>query len=197
MSDPGAGERRAPIRPPDPPLGSDKFLLRPLVASDAEAIYAACQDPDIARWTTIPQPYLREHATGFVADTIDAWEHGREPTFAMVDRASGRLIGCVGLRSDGASGHAMEIGYWTAPAGRGRGLTTEAVRLVSRWALLDLRAERVGLLVYVGNEASARVAEKAGFRREGVLRRYSLQRGTPRDTIVHSLIRADLAGLPD
>jgi [ribosomal protein S5]-alanine N-acetyltransferase len=67
------------------------------------------------------------------------------------------------------------------------------VRLVSRWALLELGVQRIGLLVYVGNEASARVAEKAGYRREGILRRYALQRGEPRDCIVHSLLRDDLA----
>jgi RimJ/RimL family protein N-acetyltransferase len=176
------------IRPPDPPLATERVLIRPLVHEDAEAIFEACQDADIGRWTTVPQPYLLEHATSFIADTIAAWEAGREPTFALVDRQIGRLVGCIGLRG---SGHACEIGYWTAPNSRGRGLTTEAVWLVSRWALHDLGFERISLIVYVGNDASARVAEKAGYRREGILRRYALQRGEPRDCIMHSLIRDD------
>jgi RimJ/RimL family protein N-acetyltransferase len=186
-------QARPPIRPPDPPLGSDALLLRPLVAADIDAVFEACQDAEIVRWTTIPQPYLREHAIGFVADTIEAWELGRDPTFAIVDRVSGRMVGCVGLRSEAHGGHAMEIGYWMAPEGRGRGLMTEAVRLVSRWALHELDIERIGLLAYVGNVASARVAQKAGYRREGILRRYALQRGEPRDCIVHSLLRDDPA----
>jgi RimJ/RimL family protein N-acetyltransferase len=194
MSDVPDVRRRPLILPPDPPLATDGVRLRPLALTDSEAVYHACQDAEIGRWTTIPQPYLREHATTFLADTVAAWEQGREPTFAMVDPATGELLGCIGLRADGSGGHAAEIGYWTAPAARGRGLTTEAVRLVSRWALVELGFERISLLVYVGNAASARVAEKAGYQREGILRRHALQRGEPRDCIVHSLIRADLDG---
>ncbi|CAN5732638.1 GNAT family N-acetyltransferase [soil metagenome] len=189
----GAAQPRPPIRPPDPPLATDALLLRPLVAADIEAVFEACQDRQVVRWTTIPQPYLREHAIGFVADTIDAWELGRDPTFAIVDRHSGRMVGCVGLRGESHGGHAMEIGYWMAPAGRGRGLMTEAVKLVSRWALDDLAVERVGLLVYVGNDASARVAERAGYQREGLLRRYAMQRGVARDCVIFSLLRDDPA----
>jgi RimJ/RimL family protein N-acetyltransferase len=185
-----AGSDRPPLRPPDPPLATDRILLRPLEQADAEAVFTACQDPVIARWTTIPQPYRMEHAVGFIADTIAAWQAGREPTCAIVDRASGELVGCVGLRG---VGHAVEIGYWMAPSGRGRGLTTEAVRLISRWAMQNLDIERISLLVYVGNDASARVAEKAGYRREGILRRYTEQRGVARDCIVHALVRDDLA----
>jgi RimJ/RimL family protein N-acetyltransferase len=84
-----------------------------------------------------------------------------------------------------------EVGYWIAPWARGRGIATAALRLTSRWAIDELGAQRIGLLVYVGNDASARVAEKAGYRREGVLRRYADQRGELRDAIVHSLLPAD------
>jgi RimJ/RimL family protein N-acetyltransferase len=189
MTGPDGG--RAPIRAPDPALAGELVLLRPLEPPDVEAVFAACQDPEIARWTTIPQPYRREHAVGFVADSIAAWQAGRDPTFAIVDRAAAAVVGCIGLRGES---HGFEIGYWMAPAGRGRGLTSEAVRLVSHWALRELAAERIGLLVYAGNEASARVAQRAGYRREGLLRRYAMQRGVARDCIVHSLIRDDLAG---
>lgn len=176
------------VRPPDPPLATQRILLRPLVPDDVQAVFEACQDPDIGRWTTVPQPYRLEDAETFIAETITAWRAGREPTFALVDRRTDRLVGCIGLRG---AGHACEIGYWTAPEGRGRGLTTEAVTLLSRWALDTLGFERISLLVYVGNDASARVAEKAGYTREGILRRYAIQRGRARDCIVHSLIQGD------
>ncbi|CAN5492331.1 GNAT family N-acetyltransferase [soil metagenome] len=185
-----AGSERSPLRPPDPPLATKSVLLRPLRPADAEAVFQACQDPLIARWTTIPQPYRMEHAVGFISDTIAAWQSGREPTFAILDQASGELGGCVGLRG---IGHAVEIGSWMAPQGQGRGLTSDAVRLVSGWTMESFDVERIGLLVYVGNEASARVAEKAGYRREGILRRYAVQRGVARDCIVFSLVREDLA----
>jgi RimJ/RimL family protein N-acetyltransferase len=180
----------APVRPPDPPLASERIVLRPLLPADAAAVFEICQDREIAAWTSIPQPYLFEHARTFIAETVAAWHDGREPTFAAIDRGTGQMVGCVGLRG---IGHAQEIGYWMAPAGRGRGLMTEAVRLVSRWALDELGVERIGLLVYVGNDASARVAERAGYQREGLLRRYAMQRGVARDCIVYSLLRDDPA----
>jgi RimJ/RimL family protein N-acetyltransferase len=179
-----------PVRPPSPPLADDLVLLRPLEASDADDVYRACQDAEVARWTTIPQPYRRENAQAFIEETRRAWSEGRDPTFAVVERSTGRLAGAIGLRGEGAG--RWEVGYWIGPWSRGRGTATAAVRLISGWALAELRAQRIGLLVYVGNEASARVAHKAGYRREGVLRRYADQRGVLRDAIVHSIIPEDL-----
>jgi RimJ/RimL family protein N-acetyltransferase len=181
-------ERRS-IRPPEPPLADDTVSLRPFAATDADAIYRACQDPDIARWTTIPQPYRREHAQTFIEETQQAWLEGRDPTFVVVERASGGLAGAIGLRRERSG--VWDVGYWIAPWARGRGIATAALRLVSRWAIDELGAQRIGLLVYVGNAASAHVAEKAGYRREGILRRYADQRGELRDAIVHSLLPGD------
>lgn len=178
------------IRPPEPPLAEESILLRPLAPTDEDAIFEACQDPEVTRWTSVPSPYQREHASGFIDETIAAWQAGRDPTFAIVDRASSALAGCIGLVGrDGA----YEIGYWLAPSARGRGVATAAVKLISEWAIRRLGVDRIGLLVYVGNDASARVAEKAGYRREGLLRRYADQRGQRRDVIVYSLIADDIA----
>ncbi len=183
-------DRPVSVRPPEPPLADELVRLRPLEPTDADDVFAACQDPDIARWTTVPQPYRPEDAQTFVDETRRAWSEGRDPTFAIVEQASGRLAGAIGLRAERAG--VWEVGYWIAPWGRARGVATAALRLISGWALAELGARRIGLLFYVGNEASARVAEKAGYRREGVLRRYADQRGELRDVIVHSLIPEDV-----
>lgn len=180
-----------PIRPPVPPLADDLVSLRPLERSDAEAVLAACQDAEIARWTTIPQPYLLENAQSFIEETRRAWTEGRDPTFAIVDVGDDLLAGAVGLRRERLG--VWEVGYWIGPWARGRGIATAALRLISRWAIDQLGAQRIGLLVYVGNSASARVAQKAGYRREGILRRYADQRGELRDVIVHSLLPEDIA----
>jgi RimJ/RimL family protein N-acetyltransferase len=180
---------RAPVRPPDPPLADDRVSLRLFEAADAEPILRACQDPDIARWTTIPQPYQLEDAQSFIEETQQAWVDGRDPTFVVVERASGELVGAIGLRRERPD--VWEVGYWIAAGARGRGIATAALRLISRWAIDELGAQRIGLLVYVGNDASARVAEKAGYRREGILRRYALQRGELRDAIIHSRLPED------
>ena len=87
-----------------------------------------------------------------------------------------------------------EVGYWVARAGRGRGHATRALRLLSHWLLDDLGVARVQLQADVRNEASLRVAEKAGFTREGVLRssRYNARRGERVDFAMFSLLPGEL-----
>jgi [ribosomal protein S5]-alanine N-acetyltransferase len=79
-----------------------------------------------------------------------------------------------------------------AAAARGRGLATTALRLVSRWAVRELGIARVHLTAHVDNPASQRVAERAGFRREGVLRAWEEIRGERVDLVMFSLVGSDL-----
>jgi [ribosomal protein S5]-alanine N-acetyltransferase len=90
------------------------------------------------------------------------------------------------------SDHRGEIGYWMAREARGRGLGTRAVRLLSRWAIDALALERVELLANPANEGSQRLAERAGFTREGLLRRYRTRHGVREDLVMFSLLPEDL-----
>jgi hypothetical protein len=66
----------------------------------------------------------------------------------------------------------VELGCWLLPEGRGRGRATHALRLVSHWLLSRAGVARLELAASPGNAASQRVAELAGFQREGILRSY-------------------------
>lgn len=136
--------------------------------TDVEAIFAACQDPLIQRYTTVPSPYERSHAEGFVALAAQWWDAGSETTWAI--RADGALAGMVGLHGLGRG--SAELGYWMAPAYRGRGLLVEAARAVVDWGLSPggLGLARIEWRAVAGNIASARVARGLGFRYEGMLR---------------------------
>ena len=81
----------------------------------------------------------------------------------------------------------------TAPAARGRGVITRALGLVARWAFDDLGIERLQLTTHVDNPASQRVAEKCGFQREGLLRKYGLQRGERVDLVMFARLPGDRA----
>jgi RimJ/RimL family protein N-acetyltransferase len=157
------------------------------------AITAGCQDPAIARFTMVPTPYATEHARGFVADAAGRRERGETIDLAIAARdAPDRLLGVVGLLRFEDERRRAEIGYWLAAEARGRGLTTRAVTLLSRWALrppLDLR--RLELIPDVENVASCRVAERAGFTREGVLREWVEAKGRVWTVTVYALLRAD------
>ena len=190
MTTPGGRPPRSPRLPPQPPLADEVVLLRLPGEADAAAIAAACRDPEIARWIPVPVPYTAADARAFLEGVGDGWATGSDLTFAIVELASGALAGMIGLHAAGAPGRAA-VGYWLAPGVRGRGLATRAVRLLAAWAFADPALERLELLTLVGNEASGRVALRAGFRREGILRRYLPFRGAPVDAVMFARLRDD------
>lgn len=164
-------------------LEDDAVLLRPFEREDVPAIVAACQDAEIPRWTSVPSPYSE-------ADALAWLESTEETTFAVVDPSSGELLGSIGVRflGDGIA----EVGYWVKREARGRGAATRALRLVAGWAFEDGNLARFQLRAEPDNVASQRVAEKAGFLREGVLRAALAVKGDRRDVVMYSLVRGDL-----
>ena len=161
--------------------------LRPWRAEDAPAVFTACQDAELQRWTEVPVPYLPEHAEQFVGPVAgQTWAGGGAP-FAV--EADGRLVGAIDLF--GVRDGVGTIGYWTVAGQRGRGLTGEALRVLSGWALDDLGVRRVELIADPANTGSCRTAESAGFRAEGVLRSRYLHRGVPGDVVLYALLATD------
>lgn len=171
-------------------LTTDRLLLRTVGPQDADAVHAAVQEPDIARWTTIPWPYLPEHARDFTERQVpDGWADDSMFTFGLFP-AEGRLAGMLGLtvRPPGTA----EIGFWAAKEHRGRGYVTEAVLAVARWAFTELGIDRLEWRAAVGNHASRAVAERAGFTVEGTLRSGLANKGVRHDCWVGSLLPSDL-----
>jgi RimJ/RimL family protein N-acetyltransferase len=164
-------------------LADDEILLREPTEEDVPAITEACQDPEIPRWTRVPSPYTEADARTWLAST-------GEDRFLVVDRETGELLGGVGLRPD--SEGVAEIGYWVKREARGRGIAPRAVRLLSEWGLRERGLARISLMTEPANTASQRVAEKAGYRREGLLRSWMELKGERRDFVMFSLLPEDL-----
>ncbi len=182
-------ERPARV-PPDPPLTDDVVLLRLPREADVPPIAEACADPEIARWIPVPVPYTVADARAFLESVAEGWASGGDASFAIEERATGALAGMIGLHGGSGPGRAA-VGYWLAPRARGRGLATRAVRLLAGWALGDPGLDRLELLTLVGNDASGRVALRAGFRREGILRHYLQHRGQAVDAVMYALVPGD------
>jgi RimJ/RimL family protein N-acetyltransferase len=141
-----------------------RLVLRRPRATDLSAVVAACQDPDIPRFIPyVPAPYREEDGRAFLDSVERAWAESDERTFAIC-ACDDILVGAVTvrLREGGA------VGYWLAPAARGQGLMTEAVRAVVRWAAEEHGVECLRLWTHPENIASQAVAERAGFVRIGV-----------------------------
>ena len=164
-------------------LSDDRLLLRLPVRADVDDITLACQDPELQRWIPVPVPYERVHGEQWVDDTLSSWAQDHELRWVIVERVAGGATGRPTSGPVGAIGlHARdptmrEVGYWMAPWARGRGIMTQAVRLVCRWGFDELDLGRIEWWANVGNHASRRVAEKAGFTMEGTVRARLLHRG--------------------
>ncbi|MEH1165558.1 GNAT family N-acetyltransferase [Micromonospora sp. CPCC 205539] len=171
----------------------DGLLLRPWRETDADAVHRACQDPDIQRWLTVPRPYLPEHAHGFVTELSGrAWAQGTGAPLAVCDAATGELLGSSGLVVIDTA-RSGEIGYWTAPWARGRGVAVRAARAVARWSFDTLGLRRLVWQAEVGNHASRLVALRAGFRIEGGLRLADPPPGGRSDGWIGSLLPGEVS----
>jgi RimJ/RimL family protein N-acetyltransferase len=180
-----------PLSYPDPPLGQGAIALRPWQEADLEVMVAICSDPDVARFTRVPEPYSEADARAWLDALPGRLDAGEGVTFAITEYG-GSPVGSIGLRIDPSDREIAEAGYMVAPAARGRGVATTALRLASRWGLRDLGIARVQLTTHLDNEGSQKVAERAGFRREGVLRSWAEIRGARVDLAMYSLLASDL-----
>jgi RimJ/RimL family protein N-acetyltransferase len=174
---PGDPQTDTAVLPGYPDRTDGVVTLRRWRSSDAADVARACSDHETARWLPVPVPYTLEAAAGYVEGIVPTeWAAGTAANVAVTDATTGELLGAVGLTLRSGLG---EVGYWTAPWARRRGVATRAARLHAAWGLEELSLPRVELLADVGNTASQRVAEQAGFTREGVLRAV---RPAPRST---------------
>lgn len=156
-----------------PPLGEvtdGVVALRHWRPSDAPDVVRALADGSVARWLPVPLPYRPADAEDFLGRVVpEERESGTGLPLAVVDAADGALLGAVALHPERRFALG-EVGYWVAPWARGRGVAGRAALLLARWGVRELGLARVSLLADVDNAASQRVAEKAGFVHEGVLR---------------------------
>lgn len=171
-------------------LASGPTVLRPWRDSDANAVTAACQDPEIARWTRIPANYTEADARAFLLYRYDALVAGVTAPFAIVS-TDDRLLGSVSILRLAWTQLRGEVGYWLAPEARGQGHATRAVQLICAWGFQSLGLERIDLYAAVANEASQHVAQRAGFTREAVLRSYMRGKDGQLDMVAFGLLAGE------
>lgn len=166
---------------PDPQLAADGVVLRAPNDADALWIEEAYNDVDIARYIVGTPPPR-------------SWSSASEAELVIAAAAHGEPLGLISLRIAERDPGLAAVGYWLRREARGRGSATVAVQLVARWAFDELGVERLELTTAPENVASQRVAERAGFTREGVLRGLTATKNEGRkDLVMFSLLRADPA----
>jgi RimJ/RimL family protein N-acetyltransferase len=162
------------------------IILRPPSLDDVDAILPAFTDPEIRDAGNLPA-FGREELVASLQDLPALAESGRLLPLAALDAEAHEVIGGGMLHHLDAERRIVEIGYFVLPPARGRGVGTTIARMLAEHAF-SLGVERVAAYVNVGNIASERVLERAGFSREGVIRSMPKPDGRRVDKTLFSLL---------
>jgi PPOX class probable FMN-dependent enzyme len=169
-------------------LGELRFV--PLSEDHVEALEQLVADPDVLRFTRVPEPVPQ----GFVRAWIARYEEGRRggtrEGFAVVGE-DGRFLGLALAPVVDRETRTAELGYIVAPAARGRGVATESLRFLTDWAFAEAGSERAELPITTDNEASRRVAARCGYAYEGTLRSHYVKPGLRQDTEIWARLAGD------
>jgi RimJ/RimL family protein N-acetyltransferase len=167
-----------------------RVRLEPFAEAHVAELEAMLDDPDIVRFTRVPDAA----PPGFAREWLGRYEKGRRDgtreAFAAVD-PDGRLVGLALAPQIDRDACEAELGYLVAPWARGRGVATELLRLLTDWAFAEAGILRAELVIDVANLASKRVAERAGYVREGVMRSVDFKAGARIDAELWSRLPTD------
>jgi RimJ/RimL family protein N-acetyltransferase len=178
------------LAPPEPPLADDVIRLVPVEPRHEAVLDSLLEDESVLRHTRVPSEPPDGFAATWLGRYLEGWADGSRAGFA-IEGHDGEFLGLglfVHLDHEGRQG---EIGYVVAPAARGRGVATRTLRLLTDWGFSGLGLERIELWINVANPASERVAERAGYVREGVLRSYWFKEDIRGNFGIWSRLRAE------
>ena len=171
-------------------LKTDRLRLRKVKLADAEGIFCQyAQDPEVTKYVSWRAHKNIEETRDFVRSCLRAWDAGNAFHWVIERLEDKQVIGMISAR---AAGEKWELGYVLARIHWERGYMTEAVKEIIAWAMRQRKIYRIWAVCDVDNLASARVMEKAGMQREGVLRRWSVHpniRAEPRDSYCYAIVK--------
>ena len=167
-----------------------KIRLESLDERHLEDVRALVADPDVLHYTRIPEPAPDDFARSWIAAYATARKDGTREGFAAID-GDGRFVGLGLAPTIDRKASELELGYIVPAWARGRGVASEILRLMTVWALGEVGAMRVYLIIDVENRASERVAERCGYVREGVMRSIHVKQGRRADAALWSRLPSD------
>lgn len=180
-----AGEKQRPT------LETERLILRPFAVADAANVQRLAGDPAVfATSLGIPHPYEDGVAEEWIATHQEAFQSGKNVTFAVVLRSDNALIGAISLRVNEAHERA-ELGYWVGKPWWNRGYCTEAARAVLRYGFEGLGLNRICGHHFKRNPASGRVLQKIGMSYEGCLPRHVKKGEGFEDLECYGILRSD------
>jgi len=174
-----------------PRLETERLVLRPYTPADAGRVQQMCNDWDIASTTlALPFPYPDGAAEEWISTHADNFQQSKEVTLAITLKPDGMVIGSMAL-SVNKNHNRGELGYIIAKEHWNRGYCTEAARAMMQYGFATIGLNRIQAVHFPRNPASGRVMRRLGMTREGLLRQYVTNRGTPEDVEMYSMLRTE------
>jgi [ribosomal protein S5]-alanine N-acetyltransferase len=180
-----------------PTLHTARLVLRPVTEADADALFALHSNAHVLRYWDSPPWSERTRAERFVAASRQMADEGTGVRLAIDHAPEGTFIGWCSATGWNPNYRSARLTYCLHDTAWGHGYATEAARALLRWSFDTLNLNRIQAETDTRNVASARVLEKLGFEREGILRQDCIVNGEVSDSFVFGLIRQDWAPSSD
>ncbi len=170
-------------------LIGQKINLRYTSLDDADSVAKYCAEKDISQFTIIPHPYTTQNAIDFISTCIAERESSTSLHCGIENKETKEIIGMIDLNSINQTHRRGELGYWLAKPFWGQGIMLEATNLLTIYAFEKLNLERIYAHVQPENRSSWKVLEKAGYEREGLLKKYLCKNGTMLDRYIYAKLK--------
>ncbi len=174
-----------------PVLETERLMLRRVSMRDAQDIFDYSRDPEVARHVLWEAHRSMADTRAYLRFILRQYREGTPSSYAIVLKATGRVIGTIGFMAYDRDNNMVEVGYSLARCQWNHGYATEALRAVLRLAFQDMRMHRVEAQHEVDNPASGAVMRKCGMRREGTLRGKVYNKGRFSDVELYAILRGD------
>ena len=167
-----------------------KFNLRKFRKGDEKSLQENINDKMISKTTeSIPYPYTIKNARYWVRQKLKENKQKKPKVSSYVIDIDGEVAGSTSFHDINYKHRKSEIGYWLARKYWNKGIMTNAVKQMVKIGFKDLKLLRIYAYVYAGNNSSGRVLEKAGFKFEGLLKKYHIKDGKSKDCLLYAKIR--------
>lgn len=178
--------------PPRTELKGSRLLARPYRGADGAELFEAASESVEQMYPFMPwchPGYTLDESQAWTSERPSRWAERTEFDFALRTLEDGRFVGGCGLNCINQANRFANLGYWIRASATNQGFATEAVRLMVEFGFRRLELHRLEIVIAFDNTASMRVAEKAGARREGILRSRLRLHGRSVDAVMFSVVR--------
>lgn len=177
-------------------MDGKRIKIRKLKLSDVQDIHENIKEKEITKWTiNIPHPYPKEGAKSFIKSSHYRLRKKKGYDFGIVLKNTGKVIGGISLTNLDWENKNAEVGYWLGKKYWGKGLTTEAVKLILKFGFEKLKLHRIYAHLFEENIGSKRVLEKCGFKLEAIIRETRFRYNKWHNELTYGILKKEYENL--